>query len=352
VPLIGLVATPVLPARRAERLAADLADALSQRYPGLDWEVRPLRDGLVTPPARLTDLVDAARSRLLDHDWDLAVAVTELPLRLSRRPLLSHSSPTHGVALVSLPALGVRNVDRRLLESAADAVSILVGGAPEEAGDDATGDGIAFLARVVTGNLRLLGGMVRANRPWQLVVHLSRALAGALAAVIFSLLTSDVWRIATTVGGGRLAAIGGITLVAAVATLIIDHGLWERAPDRRVREQVALFNITTLLTVAFGMVSLYAGLLVVILAAAGLLIDPSLLGAAVGHEARLTDYLALSWLTASLATVGSILGGTLESESAVREAAYAHRPDEQRAHARPDSQGAADGASAGRPVHT
>jgi hypothetical protein len=229
----------------------------------------------------------------------------------------------------------VRQVDRRLLDSATGAVAVLVGNAAEEAGDDATGDGVAFLARVITGNLRLLGGMVRANRPWRLVVSLSRALAGALAAVLFALLTSDVWRIATSLGGARLAAVTAVTLVAAVAALIIDHGLWERAPDRRVREQVALFNITTLVTVAFGMLSLYAGLFVAILAAAALLIDSSLLASAVGHDVGVGDYLALSWLAASLAMVGSILGGTFESEAAVREAAYAHRPDEQTAHARP-----------------
>jgi hypothetical protein len=39
----------------------------------------------------------------------------------------------------------------------------------------------ALLHRVVTGNVRLLIGMVRANHPWWLATGLSRTLAGALA---------------------------------------------------------------------------------------------------------------------------------------------------------------------------
>ena len=80
-----------------------------------------MRDYLVTPPVDLTELVDAARTRLLDEDWDLAICVTDLPLRLGRRPLVTHASPTHSVALVSLPALGIRRVRTRLLDEIVEA---------------------------------------------------------------------------------------------------------------------------------------------------------------------------------------------------------------------------------------
>lgn len=34
-------------------------------------------------------------------------------------------------------------------------------------------DAVAFLARVISGNARLLLGVIRANRPWRLVARLS-----------------------------------------------------------------------------------------------------------------------------------------------------------------------------------
>jgi uncharacterized membrane protein len=342
---LGVVVTPALDEAAVEKLAADLPEALSTRYPGVNWELAIVRELLLTAPATLPEVVDAARSRLLDEDWDLVVYVTELPLSVSRRPLLTHSSPTHGAALVSLPALGPMPA-RRLVESVVDAVGIIAGDtagseprlaarrrrtqrrlvqfASEVEGADAL-EGVALVHRVVTGNLRLLAGMVRANHPWRLATRLSRALIGALGAAAFGIVTSDVWRIASSLPAPRLAAVCVATVAIAVATLIVAHGLWERAPDRRVRAQAILFNIVTLITVNFGIVVLYVAVCVLSLAAAGLMIPSSVLSTNIGHHADFADYLRLALLVSALATVGGALGGALESDAAVREAAYAHR---------------------------
>jgi hypothetical protein len=347
---VGLVATPALNLETVTRLANEVAALLSERYPDVCWEVPSVRDALVSPPTELTELVDAARDRLLDEDWDLVVSITDLPLRLARRPLLTHTSPTHGVALVSLPALGVRNVTARLLNAIGDAVSILVGdAAPDNGGqhvfgrkagvqrrlvelatdlDDRPGSqGVAFLPRLITGNIRLLLGMIRANRPWRLVGRLSRALLGALAAGAYAVVDSDGWRIASSLDAVRLLLLMLGTIALAGVTMIAAHGLWERAGHRRVREQVALFNLVTAITVTFGIAALYATVFIVSLGVAGLMIDAQLFTTAVRHPVDVSDYLKLAWLASSLATVGGALGGVLESDETVREAAYAYQPD-------------------------
>jgi uncharacterized membrane protein len=342
---LGVVVTPTLDEAAVEKLAEDLPKALSTRYPGVDWELAIVRELLLTPPATLPDVVDAARSRLLEEDWDLVVYVTELPLSISRRPLVTHSSPTHGAALISLPALGPMPA-RRLVESVVDAVGIIAGDttgsepglatrhrriqrrlvqfASEIEGADAL-EGVALVHRVVTGNLRLLAGMIRANHPWRLATRLSRALIGALGAAAIGIVTSDVWRIASSLPAPRLAAVCVATVASAVATLIVAHRLWERAPDRRVRAQAILFNIVTLITVSFGIVVLYVAVCVLSLAAAGLMIEPSVISTDIGHHADFADYLRLALLLSALATVGGALGGALESDAAVREATYAYR---------------------------
>jgi uncharacterized membrane protein len=344
---LGLVVTPLLDADDVEQLADDVERELAERYPDVGWEISAVRDVLVTPPAALPEVVDAARSRLLDEHWDLVVHVTELPLRISRRPVLTHSSRTHGAALVSLPALGFKQSNRRLVESVVEAVGAFAGDSGQhqkenyhrrsrrvrrrlhelatEVEDADALEGVALLHRVATGNLRLVVGMVRANRPWRLVARLTRALVGALGVAAFAVVSSDVWRIAGRMAAPRLALLCVATIAVAVATLIAAHGLWERAADRRLREQAILFNLATVVTVAFGILTLYAAVFALSLAAAGLMLDPALLTARLGRRSDFGDYLRLALLASALATVAGALGGALESDSAVREAAYAHR---------------------------
>jgi len=348
---LGLIVSPAIDQVAADELAAELGAALAERYPEVEWEPEVITDPLAEPPVHLTELVSAARRLLLDADWDLAVAITELPLRLAHRTLLSHASRTHGVALVSLPALGVLRRRRRLYDVAADTVGTLVGDPESGRADQSPGAGIgvrrrlaelagdvdddgsaAYVARVIGGNLRLLVGMVGANHPWRLVGHLWRAMLAAVAAVAFGLIQIEVWKISGTLGPLRLAIAGLVSIAAASVTLIAGHGLWERAPAPRVREQVTLFNLATTATVVFGVSALYLSVFVVSLLAALLLIEPSLLSEALRRDTDLWDYVRIAWLSSALGTIGGALGATLETDEAVREAAYAHRPTNARGH--------------------
>ena len=116
-----------------------------------------------------------------------------------------------------------------------------------------------------------------------------------------------------------------VTSLAALAVTVVGiiavHGLWERAPDSRVRDQVVLFNFATTTSVAIGIVSLYVALFALILGGAELVVTPHVFAGAIGHDAGLADYARLAWFVASLATVGGALGAGLENE-AIREAAY------------------------------
>ena len=344
--VVGLVSAPGAPAETAGELAADLTAALRERHPDVTWDLRVVQDGLVRPPADDAEIVAAARDRLLAEEWDLAVVVTDLPLSVERRTVVAHASPVHGVAVLSLPALGAVDRRRRALQTTLGLVRTLLGddadgegeggGDPvalrrrvrELAADPAGVDrGVGFTARVLTGNLRLLVGMVRANRPWRLTTGLSRALTAAVAAGVFALVTADIWRLADRFGLLRLSAVGFGSVVAICATLVIGAELWERARSRRVRKQVALFNLATVATVVIGVLTLYAALFLLALAGALLLVPSGLFAEGLGHRAALGDYLELAWLTSSLATVGGALGAGLESDEAVRGAAYTHRPD-------------------------
>jgi hypothetical protein len=115
------------------------------------------------------------------------VCVTDLPLQTSRRPVIAHASATHGVAILSMPALGPLAVRKRAAETIVRLVGHTIGDVAHATDDegrrwplagavtrrmlelgkriDQEEQGVGFAARVITGNLWLLLGMLRANRP-------------------------------------------------------------------------------------------------------------------------------------------------------------------------------------------
>ncbi|MFL5827704.1 MAG: hypothetical protein ACJ76V_14360 [Thermoleophilaceae bacterium] len=350
--VLGLVAEPGVPAEIAEELAAELPEQLAAHVSDrVDWQVPVVVEPLAVAGAGGIELIDAARRLMMREGWDMAIALTDLPIRIGRRPVVADASAQHRIGIISLPALGALHMSRRAREAVLRLVEGLVGEAMEL---DAAGDGrnrrvgrrlveiaapvrrvapedgdvdVRFVAAVVRGHLRLLAGMVRANRPWRLIAGLSRALAAALAAVAVALITGDAWKLADEAGWPRLAGMMAFSIVATIVWVIFDHGLWERPSNRPSREQVVLFNTATALTVAIGVSVLYGALFVLTLVSASLVIDPVVLEERLGHPAALADYAALAWFASSFGTVGGALGSGLESDEAVREAAYGYRPD-------------------------
>jgi hypothetical protein len=197
-----------------------------------------------------------------------------------------------------------------------------------ELGRDQSPDGadsVIFAARVLSGNLRLLLGMVRANQPWRLAIGLSRALTGALAVGVFALVTPDIWQLSATLDLLRLTVISMGSIAGIAIALVAGAGLWEYASHPARRKQVALFNLATAATVVLGVLALYGALLLLAIVIAPVLIPQELLEIRVGHRAGVGDYLKLAWLTSSLATIGGALGAGLESDEVVRAAAYTYR---------------------------
>jgi hypothetical protein len=351
--VVGLVAPPGAATQAARELAEELPEALAERFPDVEW--RTVLDE--AEPAALTvdsrELIEALRQRMLEEGWDLAIGVTDLPLRAGRRPVTAHASATHGVGLVSLPALGGVSRQRRLRTAVIHLIEGLLGETVSRSGDAANAsrsrrmagrlhelrsplgharvheDGsVRFVAAVLRGNLRLLVGMVLANDPSTVILRLSGALVAALGAAVLSIILSDVWLLADAQGWVRLLLLSVFSTVATCVTLIAAHDLWERARTPLARERVILFNLATTATIALGVLTLYVALFAIMAICAATLIPPHVFEEKIGHSVGVGDYLNLAWFVASLATIGGALGSVTESDLAVRHATYRNREDE------------------------
>ena len=174
----------------ADALAADLPPALREQVgDGTRWATEVRAVDPADAAASAPELVDTVRQQLLDGGWQLGIGLTTLPLRVARRPVAAQVSASHGVGLVSVPALGAVHRRERLRDAAAEVVAGLLGESGTDAGTgrgregrrvrmaarsaeladpaaaaDAERDGtLRFAGSVVRGNLRLLIGMIAAN---------------------------------------------------------------------------------------------------------------------------------------------------------------------------------------------
>lgn len=340
---VALLVAPGQARAVANGLAAAIRDHLRELGIGGAASVVVVEEPVLARTAPTMELVDALRRRLIEDGWDLAIGVTDVPLRLGRHLVAGHASPVHGVALLSLPALGPTR-------TAAHAREALVRLLDEVLGEDCderqsvgrtrrlrarlvalrdVGDSQGGLGYVLTGgHLRLLAGLVRANQPWRFTARLSRALIAALAAVVFALVTPDLWQLADALDVARLIVLTVLSVGGSAVALVLVHGLWERSDRPGARTQVILFNLATSLTVLLGVATLYLALLMITLVGAWLVVPSTLLARSLGHDVAASDYLRLAWLVSSLATAGGGLGGGLETDATVREATYASDADD------------------------
>ncbi|MFC4150054.1 hypothetical protein ACFO0M_27690 [Micromonospora mangrovi] len=346
--VVGLLATPPdHPARVAARLTAELAARLSARVDAnVRWtvlegwgEVAPRRDGGVEA------LLDDVAQRRTDDRWDVAICLTDLPLHTEGVPLVAQTSARRRVAMLSLPALGLQQLRAtrgavpdmvsRLLTDASDQRVPAAGWVPAEmvgritAVHRVVGEAgeVGYLGSPLIGRVRLLVGMVRANRPGRALLGLSKLLVGAFGTAAFALTTDTIWQMGDALGGLRLAVIMLLGLTALVTWLIVAHDLWEKPDGETPRELARLFNLGTTLTLTLATAVSYLVLFAGTVLVGALLIDTSVLQQTLQRPVDFTDYLTLAWITTSLATVGGAIGSGLENEETVRAAAYGYHPE-------------------------
>ncbi|MGW6790553.1 hypothetical protein [Streptomyces chartreusis] len=357
VTVVALLADPDAPTEIAQRMARMLPARLADRSgQGRRFDVEVVSEPFTAGTEDLSTLTRRIMDRGSEGNWDIVVALTDLPLHSHGRKLVVDLSHEHGLALLSLPTLGGFWLQTRARQAVEEAVLSLAG--PQVTGPEGTPESqplrgpligrlvpirpgqvgeedIADLRYVVSGPrgyLRVLFGMVRANRPWRLVPGLSKALAAALATGAVATVNSTTWSLAAALSGPRLviAMVGSVGLM--IGWLIVDGELWHRSTEGspEARQRARLYNASTVMTVGIGVLVCYGGLIVINWVWALFILNDRVFASMTRTPLDATEYLTLSWFVASVATVGGALGSGLESDDAIRAAAYSKREQERR----------------------
>ncbi|MEJ2890525.1 hypothetical protein [Actinomycetospora aeridis] len=354
--VVGLLADPDTPAEVAEKLVDDLPDELAAQVDReITWDVRTMTHPVTASVQDPEEVLGAVADKTSHTDWDIGIYITDLPMQHGERPILVDVDHHRHVAGLSLPGFGPFLQHHKVRHAIVRLVADLTGTAdaglehgqhnPSRLGRAAAkhlqpvhvihaGEGQQTRRYVTSswrGRARLLAGMVRTNQPWRLVVGMRSALAAVLGTSAYLTLTSTtIWLLSTRLGTGKLT----LTLLAAIALMVAwiigAHHLWERARDPGEREETILFNASTVLTLSIGVLVMDVAVYVLTLLGSLFFLEPSVLGSSLGRPPTLGDHLALAWLATGLATIAGALGSGLDSEDAVRRAAYGYRERQRR----------------------
>ncbi|MDG4664391.1 hypothetical protein [Mycobacterium sp. 236(2023)] len=336
-PSVLLIADPGAPAELAEDLSKDLPKLLtrdSSSSPAVSVQTGSYR---LTEQDPLDDVLDAVDPASQRHD--VVVYVTDLPRRDGTQPVVADISLEQRFGVISVPSVGGLFIGRRvraMVESVIAEVAEGRGKDPAVPGrlNRTEADGVVrYVAPPRFARLRLLMGMIYANRPWKLTAGLSRVLMATFATGAVSLAYPTIWQLSSTMGSFRLGVTTVLATAAMVGWLIVNHKLWEKPSSPTERERAALYNASTVATLTIGVVVLHATCFVLLLLTAWWTLPPQLLEQNIGHPVGLPDFLRLAWLVAAIATLGGALGSGLEDDQAVKQAAYGARQQQRFARA-------------------
>src|SRR5215204_6794952 len=349
---LGLIPAPHIPEKIAQELASELPDLLSSRVDGgVSWDVAVVVDPLTGTDREAPEILEECRRKMLSEGWDLALCLTDLPVYRGGRLVAADVSSERGVSGLSLPAMGALRLPQRSREATLRLVQELYEKVHEPEADatlkrsprstgfvgpfrrvdppdedmKAMDVDARFAATGPLGRIGLWSGMVLANRPWRMLPAFKGAIAAAFATGAYALVITTLWLLADSVGWARLLLLMVTAIVAMVAWIIVAHHLWERTEDPDQQKWAALYNGVTVLTVTSAVLCAYAILFALILLAAWVFVPGAYFQSILKHPVGFGEYLTLSWLAASLATVAGALGASLEDEETVREAAYGYR---------------------------
>lgn len=317
---ILIIADPGAPAAIAERLS----DAAATYDVSVRRHAYPIDEH-----SEVSDVVSAINPG--DEPQDVVIYLTDLPRRQGTTPVLADISVPDRTGVISIPGVGGLFIDRRV-RNLARIVVAEVTDQSREAGSlvrhlTRTQDRgvVRYVAPKALSRLRLLAGMVYANRPWRLVTGMSKVMMAAFATGAVSLAYPTMWQLSDTMGPLRLGTATTLAIASLVAWLVIEHKLWERPHSANERERAVLYNASTVVTLLIGVVIFHIGLFALLLLTAWWTLPPELIARNIGHPVSTSTLLLLAWLVAAVATLGGALGSGMEDDDAVRAAAYGVR---------------------------
>nr|WP_062515499.1 hypothetical protein [Halobacillus sp. KGW1] len=368
---VGLVAAPGYPDKLGAILENELPDMLAYYVDETaDWQVEYKVLSLTGATEDPREVLEATLDEKQEQGWTFAIALTDLPLFHDKKTLIAETLARGCTALISLPGLGAAPMVKRVREAILQLINEMYYGssdkdrekaeeriqskdkdkypelknksstklmrrrglelfspilreAPVEMDSDVD---VRFTIRSrVVGLLRLITGMVRANRPWSMFPAFMKVIVLAFTTGAYALVFPTLWKLSDHYSTWRMLLLSVLSILAMIIWIILAHHLWERKKDKENSHLRRLYNTVTFFTLAVSVMLYYALLFLIFLVTVFLLIPKSMLESQLSADVGYMQFFYIAWTATSVSTIIGALGSALENEEVVLSATYGYR---------------------------
>ena len=173
--------------------------------------------------------------------------------------------------------------------------------------------------------MRVVSGMVYANRPWEMFAAFGKILVIAFTTGAYAFVFGTLWQLNTTYSIGRAVLMMIFSILALTIWIIMGHGLWEKKSEQSTNFIRNLYNATTFFTLLISVVMYYVILFTMFLIWTLFLQPPAQLEIYTSEPVGLATYLYTSWIGASISTIIGALGSFFENKEVVLNSTYGYR---------------------------
>lgn len=365
----GIITAPGLSKKIATRLNEELPDLLnyyvSEKY---EWKVEFYEDSLTGATTESTEVLRTSRIRKLEQRWDFVIALTDLPLFHDEKTIVAEVFKNDSVAYISMPALGLAPRYKRVREATVQLMNEMYYGSSEsdrqeaeehiqsqdddydelknknpkqllgnrmleffspikrETPEDNSDIDVRFTVKSRSSSfIRTVSGMVYANKPWALFPAFAKIVIIAFTTGAYALIFPTLWQMSTTYSAERGVLMTILSILALVVWIIVSHGLWEKKDEENNAYLKKLYNATTFFTLLTTVIMYYIILFILFTLTTLILIPPEQVESNISSEAGLGNYLLVSWIGTSIATIFGAIGSALEAKEVILNSTYGHR---------------------------
>lgn len=345
---VGLIPAPRMPASLIDKIIDELPQLVNDAIDSdCDWTFEVEVSPLTSSAEYINETIHRMVKIKEENDWDYVIGITDLPSLSHKKVVVSEFDSQKAVSLLSLPALGILNVQRKLkrmithhleylyrydkdntsFESSKLSTPAVRNITPETPIEENESTNRYIIKSYFIGWLKVILGMTYINEPWTIITNFKTLVSLAFATGTYIAIFSTPWELSIEYQPWRLIALTGFSIIGMVFWLIYAHKLWESASTKTTSHYRWLYNLTTFMTLFFITIANYGILFILLTISVSMFVPPEIFNSWTQADEDFTvmNYINLIWLTTSLGILAGALGSTAESEDKIRSVTYSYR---------------------------